>query len=252
MKFETVLVEIRERLGFISLNRPEKMNTFSSQLARELNDALRQLDAHDEVQVVIVKGAGKAFSTGIDISEFPGKTTQEYQAWIAQMDEMHLTIAEMAKPVIAMVHGFAVANGAGLLAAADFAIVAEGTKIGTTAIRVGLLCTGPIIPLSYAMGILNLRLRREYEDERRLLETLPHIEIEGFRDGERTFGPVICHRAKINDAEDGALISAVRTHYAGDVIELIAPSNLRAKLELKDGDIVKVRITSSSPGRTSA
>jgi riboflavin kinase len=100
-------------------------------------------------------------------------------------------------------------------------------------------------------GTLNLRLRREYENERRLLETLPHIVIEGFRDGERTFGPVICHKAKINDAEDGALISAVRTHYAGDVIELIAPSNLRAKLELKDGDIVKVRITSSSLGKTS-
>jgi riboflavin kinase len=100
-------------------------------------------------------------------------------------------------------------------------------------------------------GTLNLRLRSEYEDERRFLETLPHIVIEGFRDGERTFGQVICHTAKINDAEDGALISAVRTHYAGDVIELIAPSNLRAKLELKDGDIVKVRITSSSPGKTS-
>ena len=152
MTFETVIVEIRDGLGFITLNRPDKMNTFSSQLARELNEALRQLDLHEKVQVIIVKGAGKAFSTGIDISEFPGKTASEYQQWIAQMDEMHLTIADMAKPVIAMVHGFAVANGAGLLAAADFAIVAEGTKIGTTAIRVGLLCTGPIIPLSYAMG----------------------------------------------------------------------------------------------------
>ena len=152
MTFETVIVEIRDGLGFITLNRPDKMNTFSSQLARELNEALRQLDLQEQVQVVIVKGAGKAFSTGIDISEFPGKTASEYQQWIAQMDEMHLTIADMAKPVIAMVHGFAVANGAGLLAAADFAIVAEGTKIGTTAIRVGLLCTGPIIPLSYAMG----------------------------------------------------------------------------------------------------
>lgn len=68
------------------------------------------------------------------------------------MDTMHFTIASMTKPVIAMVHGFAVANGAGLLAAADFAIVAEGTKIGTTAINVGLLCTGPIIPISYGLG----------------------------------------------------------------------------------------------------
>jgi riboflavin kinase len=101
-------------------------------------------------------------------------------------------------------------------------------------------------------GTLNLRLRYDYEDERRLLETLPHVEIDGFRDGERTFGPVTCYKAKINDAEDGALISAVRTHYAGDVIEMIAPSNLRARLGLKDGDTVKVRIIIPSLGRTSA
>ncbi|HXZ98604.1 MAG TPA: DUF120 domain-containing protein, partial [Candidatus Acidoferrum sp.] len=101
-------------------------------------------------------------------------------------------------------------------------------------------------------GTLNLRLRREYDDERRLLETLPHIQIDGFSDGDRTFGPVKCYRAKINDLEDGALISAVRTHYAGDVIELIAPSNLRARLGLKDGDTVKARILSSSLRRNSA
>jgi len=101
-------------------------------------------------------------------------------------------------------------------------------------------------------GTLNLRLRREYEAETRLLETIPSIQIDGFRDGERTFGPVVCYKAKVNDAEDGALISAVRTHYAGDVIELIAPSNLRARLGLKDGDIVKARILSPSLGRTSA
>jgi riboflavin kinase len=101
-------------------------------------------------------------------------------------------------------------------------------------------------------GTLNLRLRREYDDERRLLGTLPHIQIDGFRDGDRTFGPVTCYRTKINDVEDGALISAVRTHYAGDVIELIAPSNLRARLGLKDGDIVKARVLNPSLRRTSA
>ncbi len=152
MAFTTVIMERRDQVGLITLNRPEKMNTFSSQLARELNEALRQLDGDDQVRVVVVKGAGKAFSTGIDIAEFPGKTAQEYQQWISLMDEMHLTVAAMAKPVIAMVQGFAVANGAGLVFAADFAVVAEGTKIGTTAINVGLLCTGPIIPFSDSLG----------------------------------------------------------------------------------------------------
>jgi len=149
MEYAAIVVERRDQLGFLTLNRPEKMNTFSSQLARELNDGLRALDQDEAVRVVIVKGAGRAFSTGIDISEFAGKSPCDYQEWISLMDEMHLTIAGMKKPVIAMVQGYAVANGAGLVFAADFAIVAEGTKIGTTAINVGLLCTGPVIPINH-------------------------------------------------------------------------------------------------------
>lgn len=152
MAFQTILFEIRDRIGILSLNRPQKFNTFSSQLAAELNDALRELDGDERVRVVVVKGEGKAFSTGIDLGEFPGKSREAYKDWISRMDEMHTTVAGMSKPVVAMAHGYAVANGAGLLAAADFAIVAEGTKIGTTAINVGLLCTGPIIPLSYGLG----------------------------------------------------------------------------------------------------
>jgi len=152
MPFETILTEKNDKIGIITLNRPQKFNTFSTQLAEELNAAFRQLDEDHEVRVVIIKGAGKAFSTGIDVSEFHGKTASEYQKWISIMDQMHFTIASMGKPVIAMVHGYAVANGAGLMAAADFAIVAEGTQIGTTAINVGLLCTGPIIPMSYSLG----------------------------------------------------------------------------------------------------
>jgi len=101
-------------------------------------------------------------------------------------------------------------------------------------------------------GTLNVRLKREYEDEKKRLEAIPSIQIEGFRDGTRSFGPVKCFGATINDAERGALISAVRTHYGADVIELIAPHDLRAKLRLKDGDIVRARITIPDRGETSA
>ena len=152
MSLETILIEKKDKMGIITLNRPNKFNTFSTQLAEELNNALRQLDEDAEVRVVIIKGAGKVFSTGIDVSEFHGKTPSEYHQWITLAHDMILTIASMEKPVIAMVHGYAVANGAGLMAAADFAIVAEGTQIGTTAINVGLLCTGPIIPISYYLS----------------------------------------------------------------------------------------------------
>jgi enoyl-CoA hydratase/carnithine racemase len=152
MVFETILIEKKDEIGILTLNRPQKFNTFSAQLAEELNSALRQLDEDGETRVIIIKGAGKVFSTGIDVSEFHGKTPSEYHRWLAPMDQMHFTIASMEKPVIAMVHGYAVANGAGLVAAADFAIMAEDAKLGTTAINVGLLCTGPIIPMSYGLG----------------------------------------------------------------------------------------------------
>jgi enoyl-CoA hydratase/carnithine racemase len=152
MSYSTVIVEHENYVGTITLNRPEQFNTFSSDMAIELNQALIQLDNETEVRVVVVKGAGKAFSTGIDVSEFFGKSLKEYRAWVGLMEQMGTVIAYMKKPVIASAHGYAVANGAGLIAACDLAIVAEGTKIGTTAINVGLFCMGPAVPLSRSLG----------------------------------------------------------------------------------------------------
>jgi len=152
MAYNTVLVNQEERVGVITLNRPEAMNTFSTEMAKELNQALIQLDNDPDIRVVVVKGAGKAFSVGIDVSEFFGKSQKEYREWVGIMEQMNHVIGKMKKPVIASVHGFAVANGAGLMAAADLAVVAEGTKIGTTAINVGLFCMGPAVPLTRHIG----------------------------------------------------------------------------------------------------
>jgi len=152
MKYETIIVERRDRVGIITLNRPDHMNTFSTALARELNGALEELENEGNIRVVVIKGAGKSFCAGIDLAEFSGKTLLEYRQWIGWMERMNLTIAGMGKPVIAAVHGYAVANGAGLIAACDLAIVAEGTRIGTTAINVGLFCMGPAVPLSRCVG----------------------------------------------------------------------------------------------------
>ena len=152
MEYETIVVEKKDHVGIITLNRPDQMNTFSTLLARELNIALDELEKEGHIRVVVIKGAGKSFCAGIDLAEFSGKTLLEYREWIGWMERMNLTIAGMGKPVIAAVHGYAVANGAGLLAASDLAIAAEGTRIGTTAINVGLFCMGPAVPLSRCVG----------------------------------------------------------------------------------------------------
>jgi enoyl-CoA hydratase/carnithine racemase len=152
MEYNTIVVERKNRVGIITLNRQDHMNTFSTLLARELNAALDELENEGHIRVVLIKGAGKSFCAGIDLAEFSGKTLLEYRDWIGWMERMNLTIAGMGKPVIAAVHGYAVANGAGLLAACDLAIAAEGTRIGTTAINVGLFCMGPAVPLSRCVG----------------------------------------------------------------------------------------------------
>jgi enoyl-CoA hydratase/carnithine racemase len=152
MDFETIILETQNNIGIIALNRPDQLNTFNTALARELNQALADMDKDQDIRVVIIKANGRVFSAGIDVSVMPMKSIIEYREWISDMERMSLTIANMVKPVIAAAHGVAAANGAGLVAAADLAIIAEGTRIGTSAINVGLFCMGPAVPLSRSLG----------------------------------------------------------------------------------------------------
>lgn len=153
MSYTHLIVEIGQRfVATLTLNRPEQLNTFNSLLAEELTRALMAMDSDPLVRVVIIKGAGKAFCAGIDITELADKTAMEYQAWIEHMEQPLVAISRMKKPVIAQVHGVAAANGMGLVAAADLAIAAANTKMGLTAINVGLNCVGPIIPVARCVG----------------------------------------------------------------------------------------------------
>jgi enoyl-CoA hydratase/carnithine racemase len=153
MDYQNLIVEtVGTHLARITLNRPEHLNTFDSVMARELYEALRSLDADRSVRVILLKGAGKAFCAGIDVNELAGKSAVEYRQWIERMERPLLTISKMSKPVIAQLHGVAAANGMGLVAAADLAIAAANAKMGLTAIKVGLNCVGPVIPVARSVG----------------------------------------------------------------------------------------------------
>ena len=153
MKFEKVIVETGENyVGILTLNRPENMNTFSSQMAAELTEALLELDSDPKVRVILLRGAGRAFSVGIDVNELEGKTAIEYRQWIEKMELPLVTISKLKKPVIAQLHGVAAANGMGLVAAADLVIAADNARMGLTAINVGLNCVGPVIPVARCVG----------------------------------------------------------------------------------------------------
>jgi enoyl-CoA hydratase/carnithine racemase len=147
-----VLTEKQDMIGVITLNRPEAMNTFNVPFARALNDTLLDMDQDDDVRVVVIRAAGKHFSTGISLPEFQGKNPRELREFLSLMDEFYHTLPRMKKPVIASVKGAAVANGAGLVFACDLAVAAENARFGTTAINVGLICLGPAVPLARHVG----------------------------------------------------------------------------------------------------
>ncbi|MGD8565935.1 MAG: DUF120 domain-containing protein [Candidatus Bathyarchaeota archaeon] len=92
-------------------------------------------------------------------------------------------------------------------------------------------------------GTLNLKLTTEYDEKTRSeLNNYPAIDIEGFKNENRTFGSVRCYPAIIENKVKGALVSALRSHYDISVVEVIAPVFLRTKLKLKDGHKVKVEV----------
>jgi enoyl-CoA hydratase/carnithine racemase len=147
-----VLQEKQGDIGFVILNRPDEMNTFTVPFANQLVQALTDLENDPEVKVVVVKANGKHFCTGIQLDQFKGKSHKEYRDFLYQIDEFYHTLADMKTVTIASVQGYCLANGAGLAYACDLTISADSATYGTTAINVGLICLGPAAPMIQIVG----------------------------------------------------------------------------------------------------
>ncbi len=153
MTYSEVILQKRDNhVAEITLNRPDHMNTFNTGMAEELYAALMEAEHEKDVRVILLGGAGRSFSAGIDVNELSGKSALEYREWIERMERPLVTISTMKKPVIARLQGVAAANGMGLVAAADLVIAGERAKMGLTAINVGLNCVGPVIPVARCVG----------------------------------------------------------------------------------------------------
>jgi enoyl-CoA hydratase len=128
----------------ITLNRPEKRNALFHTLRGEILAALREADQDDSVRVSIVRGAGKCFSAGYDLGggneglELPFFTADGDGQWPRHVTEGWMSIWDLAKPVIAQVHGYCLAGGSELASGCDLIYVAEDAQIGYPAVRFGV------------------------------------------------------------------------------------------------------------------
>lgn len=150
---EPILISlIEDGIARLTLNRPSQYNALSKQLLTELQNALDEIAANDDVRVVVLVANGKAFCAGHDLKEMRGSEDREFhQTLFQQCGRMMQTIAEMPQPVIAQVNGIATAAGCQLVAQCDLAVASDVSRFAVSGINVGLFCSTPAVPLSRNM-----------------------------------------------------------------------------------------------------
>ena len=139
---ETVIYQVKERVAYITINRPEKRNALNEKVVAGLKTAFDQAEKSPEVKVVILTGSGNAFCSGADLKYL--QNLQQYSLDENIQDsknlmELYRQIYFFPKPVIAQVNGAALAGGCGLVTVCDFAFSSYEAKFGYTEVRIGFI-----------------------------------------------------------------------------------------------------------------
>jgi enoyl-CoA hydratase len=137
MTYENILVETHDAVGFIRLNRPQALNALNAALITELGHALSQFDQDQKIGAIVITGSEKAFAAGADIKEMAGKSYMD--AYLGDFLASWDRVANLRKPVIAAVAGFALGGGCELALMCDFIIAADTAKFGQPEIQLGVM-----------------------------------------------------------------------------------------------------------------
>ena len=136
----SIQFEIKNAVAFITLNRPEKFNSFNREMALLLQEKLDEAAASDEVRAVYISGAGKAFCAGQDISELVGDEKLEIKQILSEhYNPIVIKIRNMAKPVVAAVNGVAAGAGANIALCCDIVVATESASFIQAFSKIGLI-----------------------------------------------------------------------------------------------------------------
>jgi enoyl-CoA hydratase/carnithine racemase len=158
MELRNLIYEVRDEIGYLTLNRPDKLNALSRELMAELCQVLERVEKEPNVRVVILSGAGKAFSSGFDLELRPDepeiceRPVEEWRSQLKSDLETFLMIWNSEKPYIAAINGYALAGACELVQICDIKIASERAVLGEPEIRFG---NGPpllITPFSVGLA----------------------------------------------------------------------------------------------------
>jgi methylglutaconyl-CoA hydratase len=137
-----LLATTENAIRFLTLNRPEKRNALNDELIAELKSALREADADENLRAIVIRGAGKDFCSGADLSalqKIAESSVQENLADAESLAELFRLMREVKVPVIAAIHGRALAGGCGLASACDLVLAAGSARFGYPEVKIGFV-----------------------------------------------------------------------------------------------------------------
>ncbi|MFH2133398.1 MAG: enoyl-CoA hydratase/isomerase family protein [bacterium] len=159
MSFENIRYEVKEQIAWITINRPDSLNSLNPDVLKEIHNAVDLSEHNEAVAVIVLTGAGRAFCAGVDLKSLQGLEGGDVGADLNHVArETQNRIETASKVVIAMVNGFCLTGGLELALACDLIITADEAKFGDTHVRWGIRCTwGMSQRLSQRVGELKAR-----------------------------------------------------------------------------------------------
>ncbi|CAG0995017.1 methylglutaconyl-CoA hydratase [Burkholderiales bacterium] len=161
-QFSTLKVTINHGIGVIALNRPEMHNAFNETLIEDLSEALKEMEARDEVRAVVLMGEGKSFCAGADLNwmkKMAGYSYEENYADAMGLANMLAILNRLKKPTIARIHGPTFGGGVGLVACCDIAIASTEASFALTEVKLGII---PATISPYVIEAMGARQARRF------------------------------------------------------------------------------------------
>lgn len=150
---DLVLREDKEGAVYLTLNRPDKLNTLSEAVLESLQQQLDEIKQDPAVRCVVISGQGRGFCAGHDLQQMRENPQQDYyEALFERCGQMMQSIVALPVPVIAKVDGIAAAAGCQLVASCDLAIASNTSRFAVSGINVGLFCSTPAVALSRSIS----------------------------------------------------------------------------------------------------